>query len=269
MSPPPPPPPPRSMSKRAMIIPILALSAAAGLFLTINSCWTEWEGGGAEQKTDDAYVRADLTPKHPHLRYRPQDGSRRLSASRTRSISGPLDDDDYGAMLAEAKAGLAAAPAARKQPGRETDSGRPNSEREVWRGRGHSRNHCCESGIEAVQPDVERNEPNANVNRRCWRPRPPPIRTWKAVATGVGFTGTLAAGRPKVACTSATRQQPVAVEAAKRERAALDTNDALYKAQIQAKEAAIIVSAFNLGYTASSRRRKGPWASVMYRRASS
>ena len=39
------------------------------------------------------------------------------------------------------------------------------------------------------------------------------------------------------------------LEAAKRQRAALDTNDALYRAQIQDKEAAIIVAKVNLGYT--------------------
>ena len=40
-----------------------------------------------------------------------------------------------------------------------------------------------------------------------------------------------------------------ALEAAKGQRAALDTKDALYRAEIQAKEAAIIVANVNLGYT--------------------
>jgi membrane fusion protein (multidrug efflux system) len=40
-----------------------------------------------------------------------------------------------------------------------------------------------------------------------------------------------------------------ALEAAKRQRAALDTKDDVYKADIQAKKAAIVVAEVNLGYT--------------------
>ena len=50
------------MSKRAVIIPVITLGVAAGLLFTIDGCWTSWEGGGADQRTDDAYVRADMTP---------------------------------------------------------------------------------------------------------------------------------------------------------------------------------------------------------------
>src|ERR1700730_7500904 len=50
------------MSKRAVIIPFVMLGVAATLLFTINGCWTSWEGGKAEQRTDDAYVRADMTP---------------------------------------------------------------------------------------------------------------------------------------------------------------------------------------------------------------
>lgn len=49
------------MSKRAIIIPILVLGVAAVLLFSIKGYWTTWEGGG-EQRTDDAYVRADMTP---------------------------------------------------------------------------------------------------------------------------------------------------------------------------------------------------------------
>src|SRR5260370_16253552 len=51
-----------NMSKRAVIIPFVMLGVAAALLFTINGCWTSWEGGKAKQRTDDAYVRADMTP---------------------------------------------------------------------------------------------------------------------------------------------------------------------------------------------------------------
>ena len=50
------------MSKRAIIIPLIVLVVAALMFFAINGRWTLWLGGRAEQETDDAYVRADMTP---------------------------------------------------------------------------------------------------------------------------------------------------------------------------------------------------------------
>ena len=64
------------MSKRAIIVPILVLSVAAFLLFLIQGSWTSWEGGKPEQKTDDAVIRADVTPMStrgkaclvPHIR---------------------------------------------------------------------------------------------------------------------------------------------------------------------------------------------------------
>ena len=49
------------MFKR-IIIPVVTLGVAALLLFAINGCWNSWEGRAGEQKTDDAYVRADMTP---------------------------------------------------------------------------------------------------------------------------------------------------------------------------------------------------------------
>src|ERR1700761_421648 len=100
------------MQKRAMIVPLVVLAVAGALLFTIRGCWTTWAGGGAEQKTDDAYVRADLTP----LSTRISGTVRKLEVGDYEPVKpGPLlvqlHDDDYAAILAEAKAGLAAAQA--------------------------------------------------------------------------------------------------------------------------------------------------------------
>ena len=50
------------MNKRSWIIPLVVLLVAAGLLFAIAGHWTEWEGHRAEQRTDDAYLRADMTP---------------------------------------------------------------------------------------------------------------------------------------------------------------------------------------------------------------
>src|SRR6202789_1919899 len=98
------------MQKRAIIIPVVVLAVAAALFFTIHSGWNAWVGGGAEQETDDAYVRADLTP----LSTRISGTVRKMEVSDYQPVTAgqllvQLEDDDYAAMLAEAKAGLASA----------------------------------------------------------------------------------------------------------------------------------------------------------------
>src|SRR5271157_4050974 len=44
------------------VTPILVVVLALAVLITITRNWNSWEGGKAEQVTDDAYVRGDLTP---------------------------------------------------------------------------------------------------------------------------------------------------------------------------------------------------------------
>jgi hypothetical protein len=56
------------VSKRSWIIPLVVLLVAAGLLFALAGHWTEWEGDRAAQRTDDAYLRADMTPpQHAHF----------------------------------------------------------------------------------------------------------------------------------------------------------------------------------------------------------
>src|ERR1700761_4040904 len=100
------------MQKRALIVPVVTLVVAGAIFFTIRGCWTSWEGGGGEQRTDDAYLHADLTP----LSTRISGTVRKMEVSDYQPVSAgqllvQLEDDDYAAELAEAKAALAAAEA--------------------------------------------------------------------------------------------------------------------------------------------------------------
>src|ERR1700720_1409167 len=100
------------MSKRAVITPIVVLGVAGLLLFTINGCWTRWEGGGAEQRTDDAYLRADMTP----LSTRISGTVRKVNVNDYQSVKAgqiliELDDDDYRAALNQAQAALAASEA--------------------------------------------------------------------------------------------------------------------------------------------------------------
>src|SRR6185295_1212862 len=47
---------------RPLLIPILIMLLAAGILVVTTSQWNAWTGGRSRQVTDDAYVRADITP---------------------------------------------------------------------------------------------------------------------------------------------------------------------------------------------------------------
>ncbi len=98
------------MEKRAVIVPIVVLGIAAGLFLVIRGRWTNSESGTGIQKTEDAYVGADQTP----LSTRISGTVRHITVGdyqtvKTGQLLVELDDADYQAMLKEAEAALEAA----------------------------------------------------------------------------------------------------------------------------------------------------------------
>ena len=95
------------MSKRATVIPLIVLVVAALLFFVINGRWTSWFGGRAEQETDDVHVQADMTP----LSTRISGTVRKMTVNDFDSVKASqvlveIDDDEYRAIVEEAKAAL-------------------------------------------------------------------------------------------------------------------------------------------------------------------
>jgi membrane fusion protein (multidrug efflux system) len=241
------------MQKRAIIIPIVVLAVAAALLFTITSGWNAWMGGGAEQKTDDAYVRADMTP----LSTRISGTVRKLEVGDYEAVKpGQLlvqfDDDDYAAILAEAKAGLAAAEAelANNQAAKRIQDVKiQNAQTGI--AAATAAVTAAKAGIDAVQPDVDRNATELKRQQALLASKATTHQELEgAVANADRFTGMLASRQADLARAQAQLDSSRSlVEAAKTEREALDTKDAVYKADIQAKKAAIIVAGVNLGYT--------------------
>lgn len=95
------------------LTPVLVVLLAAAVVFTIFRNWNSWEGGKAEQVTDDAYVRGDLTP----LSTKVAGIVREVRVSDFQTVHRgdllvQLDDDDYRAQVAQASAAVAAAKAA-------------------------------------------------------------------------------------------------------------------------------------------------------------
>ncbi|MGB8539609.1 MAG: HlyD family secretion protein [Acidobacteriaceae bacterium] len=241
------------MSKRAMIVPVVTLVVAAALLFTIKGCWSSWEGGGAEQRTDDAYLRADLTP----LSTRISGTVRKMEVGDYQAVQPgqllvQLEDQDYAAALAEAKAGLAGAQAQledNQAAKRIQDVTVQNAETGV--AQAEAAVNAAKAGVSAVQPDVEHTELELKRQQALLSSKATTHQELEgAVANADRYRGLLASRQADLARAQASLDSSRAVvEAQKRQRAALDTKDAVYRADIQAKKAAIIVSEVNLGYT--------------------
>ena len=95
------------------IVPVLVLLLAAAILVGITGGWSRWVGDAVKQKTDDAYLRADITP----LSTRVSGTVAQVAVTDYQHVKAgdllvQLKDDDFKAQVAQAQAGVAAAQAA-------------------------------------------------------------------------------------------------------------------------------------------------------------
>jgi membrane fusion protein (multidrug efflux system) len=240
------------MIKR-IIIPVVTLGVAALLLFVINGCWNSWEGRAGDQKTDDAYVRADMTPLSTRISgtVRSMDVNDYQPVTQGQLLV-QLDDEDYRAKLAEAKAALAGAQAelADNQAAKSIQDAKIQNAETGIAG-ATAAVSAAQAAITAVQPAVERAELERKRQQALIAAQATTHQTLEQTnATAAQLTGTLVGQQASLtSAEAALASSRATLEAAKRERTALDTKDNLYKADIQAKQADIIVAEVNLGYT--------------------
>jgi len=89
---------------------ILVFVVALGIIIVVSTNWTRWEGGTGWQRTNDAYLQADLTPISAkvtgYVRELPIQDYQRVHQGQ---VLAQLVDDDYRAAVAQAQAGVATA----------------------------------------------------------------------------------------------------------------------------------------------------------------
>src|ERR1700752_4532969 len=95
------------------LVPIVVLLLAGGILLGITGGWNRFVGGGSTQRTDDAVLRADITP----LSTRVSGTVAQVAVTDYQRVKAgdllvQLKDDDFKAQVAQAEAGVAAAQAA-------------------------------------------------------------------------------------------------------------------------------------------------------------
>ena len=241
------------MSKKSLIIPLIVLLAAAGLLFGIAGHWTGWQGNRPDQVTDDAYLRADMTP----LSTRISGTVRRVNVSDFQSVKAgqilvELDDDDYRAALNQAKAALAAAEAslADNQAAKRIQDAQIEAAKAGILEAQASIN-AAQAGVASVSPELDRAEAELHRQQALFDSKAATRQQLETATAQEGqLSGLLAARKADLAraggALATTESQ---LEAAKRQREALDTKDDLYKADIEAKKEAIVVAQVNLSYT--------------------
>lgn len=236
-----------------VVIPIAILGIAALLLFTIQGRWTHWVGTSREQRTDDAYVRADMTP----LSTRVSGTVRAVDVNDYQAVQlgqllVQLDDADYRAALEGARAALAGVQAqlTSNQVEKQIQAAKIESaESELTQGAAAV--SAAAAGIAAVQPEVYQTELERKRQEALLASHAATRQQEEEAVSNAGrFAGMLANSKAGLAqAQAALANSRAQLEAAKQGRAALDAKDGLYEADIEAKKAAIVVAEINLGYT--------------------
>jgi len=233
--------------------PLLVLLLAAAVLITLTRDWNAWEGGKIEQVTDDAFVRGDLTPlstKVAGLVRAVNVGD--FQKVRAGDLLVELQDDDYQAQVAQARAAVEAGKAAivnnRKQ--RELQDSRIERA-QAGIDQAKAQIAAAEAGVKAVQADVTRTRAErARQESLLAAQAATAQRVEGAVAEEQRF-GALAASREAdlEQAKTALHSNEIAVESERRSKGVLESQEQQLIADLHAKEATLAVAQTNVAYT--------------------
>lgn len=233
--------------------PLLVVLLAVAVVVTITYSWNSSEGGRAEQQTDDAYVRGDVTPlstKIPGL-------VREVKVSdfqqvRKGDLLVQLDDDDYQAQVAQATAALEAAKAAivnnvRQQQLQDTKI--ESAQASVDRARAGIA--AAVAGKAAVQADITRTTAERQRQESLLAAHASTQqKVEQAVADEERFAAQAASRDADLDQARALlKSSELAVEAERRGKDVLESQAALLAADLRARQATLTLAQVDLGYT--------------------
>ncbi len=263
------------------LVPLFVLILAGGLIVLLTGDWNQWTAERDVQETDDAYVRADLTPLSTKAAglvdavdvsdYQPVKAGDLLVR---------LRDDDFQEQVHEAEAAVAAAEDGLVQNDRQkklqdarvtvAEDGIRSSEAGISAAQAgieaaNAAIASANSGIAATEADVtrtgkERHRQEALIATESTTPQ----KLEQAVADEERLRAQLANQRANLAAASAqlaSRKADLAraeagllssksqLEAERRQRAVLDSAEMQLHSELNLKEAALALAQTNLGYT--------------------
>jgi membrane fusion protein, multidrug efflux system len=245
------PPPPSRWQK--YLTPALVVLLALAVLITLTRKWNSWEGGKAEQVTDDAYVRGDLTPLSTKV---PGIVSAVHVADYQQVHKGDLlvelQDNDYQAQVDQANAGVAAAKAAIENNRRQKQLQQAKIDRALAGVlQAQAEITAAQAGIAAAQADLDRTLPERRRQEALLETN---ATTHQKVEQVVAEEQR---SRAQLASRQASLEQAramlssseSAVEAERRGLDVLNSQELLLIADLRGREAALAVAQVNLGYT--------------------
>ena len=210
---------------RRGLFQLFVVVVAGGLAVLFATQWDRWVGDAVHQTTDDAYVRADVTPLSAqvdgYVRKVAVDDFQRVKAG---DLLVQIDDADYAAKVAQAEADLLGAQAAI-----ENIKARKAAQKAVAAE--------AQAKIVGSQADVERAKLEDQRQRRL-------LATTFGTAQKVEQTD---AEEKRLEATLTSDQ--AALDAQRSQLAVLDTQEVQLRAEVKAKQAAVDLAKINLGYT--------------------
>jgi membrane fusion protein (multidrug efflux system) len=233
--------------------PVLVVLMALAILLTLTRNWNAWEGDRIEQATNDAYVRRDLTPLSTKVAGLVREVKvKDYQQVRKGDELVVLVDDDYRAQLSQALAAVDAAKAALENNRRQRELQDARIQRALSGiDQANAQIAAAQAGRDAVQADVERT--------RAERARQEALlatnsatrqRVEAAVADQERFAAQLASRDADLTqARTLLRSNELAVEAERRSKAVIESQERLLGADLQAKEAALALAHVNLNYT--------------------
>jgi membrane fusion protein, multidrug efflux system len=213
----------RRLSGISVTLAILLLAGAlVALFITR---WDVWVGANVRQTTDDAYLRSDITPLSAkiegYVRRVPVDD---FAYVKKGDVLVEIVDDDYRARLDEAQADLLGAEAA-------------IANLKTRKALQHAQIAEAQDTITATQADVVRTrEEAARQEALLASTFGTRQKVEQAEAAAKRFDADLAGGQ-------------AGLQAAQRQMAVLDTEEAQLRAEAKAKQAAFDLAKIEFGYT--------------------
>ena len=212
---------------------ILIFVVAVGIIIIVSTNWTRWEGGAGWQRTNDAYLQADLTPISSKLAgYVRELPIQDFEHVHKGQMLAQLVDDDYRAAAAQAAAGVATA---------------------VAQAQALKAQHALQlANVEAAHAVVASTAASFQQNDRDL------ARQRRLLATGSSSTE----ASEKLATTHAQleaqlKQNRAQALAAERQLKVLEAQIAQSQAAIAAQSAALDAARLNVGYTTITATQDG------------
>ncbi len=266
---------------RAWLTPAIILLMAAAIVILITGNWNRWASERISQKTDDAYLRADLTPLSTKVAGLVEAVAvSDYQAVRAGDLLVQLRDDDFRAQVQQAEAAVLSARDSLIQNQRQrelqdsrivqAEEGIHSAEAEITAAQAgidaaKSAIGNAQSGIDAAKADAERTQLERRRQEALVAAESATHQTLEQVVSDEQRYRAQVASREDDLKTATAQlasrhadlvrararlgSSSAELQAQKRQRAVLESQELVLHDDLKAKEAALTLARINLGYT--------------------